>query len=307
MSRPALSASRGIDIIELLAAFPDRSFSLSDIVRATGINVASCHSILSALCARGYLARSTANKTYKLGVSLIAVGHGAEKSQPMAVRAMEAADKLHADLKVGVLLCTTVGDELLALYGLDDPSGRNAGLHVGERLPLVAPFGAAFLAWASEEEIAAWFDRRSEPADGALVARLYRDIELIRDRGYQLYFSNGNASSTIGSLLADMASSNPMDNYKSTIRRMVNTFENHAAQPEEIDDDALYEASMIAAPIFDRDGRTAFNLGLGGFAEPLSGKTISRYAAKLTQACLDVMRADRTLGWKREHTIDKSG
>ena len=49
MSRPALSATRSIEIIELLATFPERQFNLSDIVKATGINIASTHAILNTL------------------------------------------------------------------------------------------------------------------------------------------------------------------------------------------------------------------------------------------------------------------
>src|SRR5450756_2568335 len=38
VSRPGLAASRSIDIIEFLALFPERGFTLSEIVRSTGIN-----------------------------------------------------------------------------------------------------------------------------------------------------------------------------------------------------------------------------------------------------------------------------
>ena len=47
MSRPGLAASRSIDIIELLSLFPERGFTLSEIVRATQINIASCYAVLN--------------------------------------------------------------------------------------------------------------------------------------------------------------------------------------------------------------------------------------------------------------------
>ena len=46
MSRAALSASRSIEVIELLTAFPERQFTLSEVVKTTEINIASCHAIL---------------------------------------------------------------------------------------------------------------------------------------------------------------------------------------------------------------------------------------------------------------------
>lgn len=300
MSRLALSATRSIDIIELLATFPDRGFSMSEISRATGINIASCHAVLTTLTNRGYLVRSGNDKSYKLGLSLIAVGHGAEKSQPIAVRAMAAADKLRAELGAGALLTTAVGEEILAVYALEGPTGRSPGMHDGERLPLVAPLGAPFLAWAPEWEVEAWLGRREEPQDPTLKARIQRDIAIIKQRGFQIYFSTGETSS-FAALIAEMSASEAVADYKGKISGLAGSFHYHMEQPEKIEDDVSYEVTLIAAPIFDRDGNAIFNLGLGGFSGPLSGKTINRFAERLLLACLEVMRSERTTGRKREH------
>src|SRR5689334_18817876 len=71
MARPALSATRGIEILDLLAAFPTQAFTLSEIARASGINVSSCHSVLNALLVRGYLSHGASPKTYVLGPALV--------------------------------------------------------------------------------------------------------------------------------------------------------------------------------------------------------------------------------------------
>lgn len=300
MSRLALSASRSFDIIELLATFPDRGFTMSEISRATGINIASCHAVLTTLSNRGYLTRSANQKTYKLGLALIAVGHGAEKSHPMAVRAMEAADKLHAELGLGVLLCTSVGDEILAVYAIEGQSGLHPGLHVGERLPLVAPLGAPFYAWAPEAEIEQWLSRRERSEEDDIGQRVERDIQLIRDRGYQIYFGSGSTSS-FASLVADMSNTKALSDYKGKISQLAQSFDYHLAQPEVIESASTYDVVLIAAPIFDRDGKATFNLGLGGFAGPLTGEAINHFAERLLLTCLEVMRSERTSGRVREH------
>ena len=58
MARPALAASRAIDILNFLASRPDETFSLSELARRTGVNVASTHAIVAALTQAGYLNRS---------------------------------------------------------------------------------------------------------------------------------------------------------------------------------------------------------------------------------------------------------
>ena len=167
--------------------------------------------MLTSLIERGYLVRLAKHKTYKLGPSLIAVGRVAEKSNPMAVHAMRAADRLREELDVGVLLSTPVGHELLAVYAVEDRDGNSPGLHIGERLPLVAPIGAPFVAWGPESEIDAWIARRHEPFTGETTATIRRDIELIRERGYQLYFRS-TVSRSIASLMNEMSSTRHFDN-----------------------------------------------------------------------------------------------
>ena len=90
MARPALSASRTTAVLDLLTAFPGRAFTMAEIVRATKINVASCHAVLAALTSRGYLTRLP-QKTYVLGPALIAVGHASRLSQPLVARAQDKA------------------------------------------------------------------------------------------------------------------------------------------------------------------------------------------------------------------------
>ena len=104
MSRPALSASRSIAIIDFLAAFPGRGFTLSEIARAANINYGSCHAVLNALTLSGYLKRGPNQKSYVLGPALIAIGQSALKSQPLFPRIQDATRKLVRELKLPVLV-----------------------------------------------------------------------------------------------------------------------------------------------------------------------------------------------------------
>src|SRR6516162_11354978 len=125
VSRPGLAASRSIDIIEFLSLFPERGFTLSEIVRATQINIASCYAVLNRLTERGYLTRSPEEKTYTIGPSLIAVGQAGLKSQPLIARARSAAEELVRELDIPVLLSTVVGAEILAVLALENADGRS--------------------------------------------------------------------------------------------------------------------------------------------------------------------------------------
>lgn len=298
MTRPALSASRSIEIIELLATFPERAFSLSEIVKATKINIASCYAILNALTDKGYLVRTPKQKTYQLGPSLIAVGYAAEKSQPIVERATQAARSLFADLGIPVMLSTVVGDELLAVVSFEDTKGNDAGMRVGERLPLMAPIGTPFLAWAGEEAVQEWIGRRSTPLNPNLLEALHRDLALTRERGYHVAL-RPQEPRTIGALMSEMARSNSIADYKDEVREVIQTFTEKMCEPVELEPDGQYDVLLIAAPIFDQNGQTLFNLCLGGLPPGLKGTVLLKHAERLSRTCLDIMRNDRTMVWRQ--------
>lgn len=292
MARPALAASRGLDIIDFLARFPGRAFSLSEISKATRVNLASCHAILTVLAERGYASRCPRQKTYRLGPVLHAMGQVALASQPLLRQARTAAAALRDELDIPTLISTAIGEEIVGIVACDTDDGRSAGLEVGERMPLVPPVGASFVAWGSEEAIAAWFARAAPDADAETV-RYWRDgLGRIRDRGFQVELK-APGGSEMAARMAEMASGSEATRYEGALLEMVRSLGRHPQQPETIEPGTAYDLILIAAPIFDRDGACAYNLCLGGFTGSLDGAEVQALGAKLVAASLRIMQADR--------------
>jgi len=292
MARPALSAARGIDIIDFLARFPGREFTLSEIAKGAGINLASCHAILSTLEERGYLARSAAQKTYRLGASLYATGQVALASQPILRNARRAAQDLTEELGIPSLVSTVVGEEIVGMVACDTMDGRTAGLNVGERMPLVPPVGASFLAWASDAEIEQWLDRARSDEDEATV-KYWRDgLARIRERSFQVELK-APGGTEMADRMTEMAQGREAVRYKSELLKLVQSLGKHPEQPGNIIPAAEYDLILIAAPIFDQEGRCAYNLCLGGFAAPMTGERVYELGERLVETCLQLMRQDR--------------
>ena len=291
MSRPALSTSRSLEIIELFTNFPDRSFTFSEIFKATKINNASCHAILNALTAKGYLMRSELKKTYQLGPSLIAAGRVAQQSYPLFTLAERAARALHDELRMPVLLSGLVGEEIIAIISIQDESGNDAGMRGGERLPLIPPLGVPFLAWESEANIEAWLSRRPTPLPEATRAALLRQLELTRQHGYHLHLRS--ESTGVSNLISEMSRMKSIRDYKNGLNKTVYALNNIHHEWGNFNPSQLYLPMLISAPIFDRTGKAAFNLVIGGFGGSMTGKQLQEYVDHLSKACLDVMRSDR--------------
>ncbi|WP_436013126.1 IclR family transcriptional regulator [Phenylobacterium sp. LjRoot219] len=291
MARPALSASRTTEVLDLLTAFPGRAFTMAEIVRATKINVASCHAVLAALTSRGYLTRLPQQKTYVLGPALIAVGPASRLSQPLIARAQDAARELFNETGVPVLLSTIVGEDILALTSLVDRAGRSAGMRLGQRMPLEPPLGAHFVAWASEPAIEAWLARGGEQ-DPELVQAWRDALALVRKRGFQVTLGS-SMETEFATLMAEMASGRQPIEYRDQATSLVGAHPWRLSQPDTIEPAELYDVVLIAAPIFDQSGEARLSLCLGGFGEKLTGAQITAYADQLLRVCLQVMREDR--------------
>jgi DNA-binding IclR family transcriptional regulator len=291
VARPALSAARTTEVLDLLTAFPGRAFTMSEIVRATKINVASCHAVLNALTKRGYLSRLPNEKTYVLGPALVAIGQATLRAQPLIARAQEAAQSLFEELGAPVLLNAVVGDEILALASIPDAAGRSAGMRLGQRAPLVPPSGAHFLAWAPEAEIEAWIAKVAAP-DSEQASAWREALALIRKRGFQVTLRVAEESE-FASLMAEMAAGRQPLEYREQATSLMSADSWRLVQPETIASEALYDVVLIAAPIFDGAGGPPLSLCLGGFAEKLTGAQVTTYADQLMRTCVRVMREDR--------------
>jgi DNA-binding IclR family transcriptional regulator len=277
MPRPALSAARGLDVLDLLAATPGQGLTMSDIARATGINVASCHAVLTVLVDRGYLVRDGHDRRYRLGPAIHAAGQAALACQPLLAEAEAAARGLSAELELPVMMSAAIGGDIVGIVSVGAESGRTPLLRTGERRPRRPPIGAPFVAWSGDEAIGSWL------ADAAPEARpdLRRAADLIRERGFEVLVRSPQVSRRASQLLALAAPGfHPVGP--------------DMALPDTIEPDRLYDVTMIAAPIFDRHGACAFNLCLGPFDGELSGRAILDHADRLLETCVQIMRADRS-------------
>jgi DNA-binding IclR family transcriptional regulator len=113
MARPAPAATRAVDVISFLTAHPARGFTLSELVRALGMNVASAHATLAVLDDKGFVVRDPIHRTYILGPALAAVGFATMEQHPAIDAALEQADALSTDLNRTILVAARAGRDAI--------------------------------------------------------------------------------------------------------------------------------------------------------------------------------------------------
>lgn len=287
MRRPALSAIRAIQILDRLAADPSRAFTMSEIMRDTDINVASCHTILAAMTERGYLQRGRTQKTYTLGPVLAAIGQTAFLSQPLITRAWNEAKALADRIGRSVLLTAAIGEEIVAIFTLGDKPSLGSHMRVGQRVPFAPPLGAPFVAWSSDEAADAWLGRLGN-VDEAVLADWRNALALVKQRGYQVTLRQPDPELT--TVMNEIALGKAPLTARREWAHYFEVGDRRLLQPDRIEADTLYPVVLIAAPVFDRQADQTYCFGIAGFLDPIRGEEIETLARELLQSCVAIMR-----------------
>lgn len=181
MTRPALSATRTVAVLNFLAEHGTDEFTLSDLADRLDINLASAHALLAVLNQAGYVSRHQRLRTYSLGPVLVALGNAAVERHPAIERAHEEAGRISEELSLAVAVTALAGDDIVFLERVGAYHPRDIGLQVGQRVPMIPPVGAVFAAWHDPE---VWLARATDrPAMEAVLAD-------VRTRGWAAALGN---------------------------------------------------------------------------------------------------------------------
>jgi DNA-binding IclR family transcriptional regulator len=277
-SKMSPSADRTIRILNHLAAHNEQSFTFSELRRALEMSSGTLHALLASLVHASYVRRSPERLTYTLGPALLALGAAARSSYRLADDLTPQMERLSDELGLTCHATVTQADEMvvIARSGPVEPFGRR--VRVGERYPLVPPFGTAYVAWSDDEEIAAYLARSEPPLRAEDIARCRRALVNVRQRGYSISL-NPSTRHRVGEL---------MDGTDGWSSRELGALLSELAHEEYVLADvaagSTYDVVAMTAPVFGPDGSVLALLSLANFRHAVTAEDIPRLAARLRQA-----------------------
>lgn len=271
MTRPALAASRAVEVIDFLAAHPTESFSLSEVARRLDVNLASTHAVLGALTAAGYLTRHPRHRTYTLGPGVIAAGSAARVANPAVDAARDEARRLAEATGLQATVTAVAGDAVVfvASEGRQQPHGVD--VRVGQRVPLVPPLGSVFYAWSPEDEVEEWLGRAA--LDAGERASLWDLLATVRARGCSIGL-DAPARHDLEAALVHRADEPAAPGVQDEITTSIGRLATVEYQVRELDRRRRYDVSSLAAPVFDVDGRVGLAITLVGFPPGLPAREV---------------------------------
>jgi DNA-binding IclR family transcriptional regulator len=274
---------RAIEIIDFMSQTPSQAYTLTELVRHTGTNVASLHAILNVLMRRGYLVRHHVHKTYRLSSALAAIGEAVASNHPVLAHARTAAEGLAMRTGLEVTVTVRAGEDVVCLFRAAGHPLSRVSLRIGQRLTLRPPLGMLFYAWAEPEEVDAWIAL----GDHTDAGRVRAALAIVRERGF-LVTVRSTAKQELARALAAKEQSRAQTERE--LAGALRELERTIYQPEVIAPDETYDVDIISGPIIDPAQQATYAMNLNGFSGPLTGDEIYRLAHALTEACGDVMR-----------------
>ena len=265
MTRPAPSAARALAILDFLAAHPTEAFTLSELARELGINLASTHAVLGSLTDAGYLVRHPNHRTYRLGPSVIAVGHAALVSHPVIGVARDEMQRIADDTGLECLAAAPFEMELVAVARVGPSSNQQPLIRVGERLPLVPPLGIMYVAWSGQARISDWLSRAAPTEPRGSTRRYLQALESARALGFSVGVIHGGRQTAILPMKDDPG-----------------TLDFGTADPR---------VSYIAASIFDERSEVSLVISLIGFDRAYTAEEITNLGYRLRNAAVAITGA----------------
>lgn len=258
-----------MEILNFFADHPGQSFTLSDLVRSLHLSRATAHAFLTTLAETDYLYRAS-DKSYVLGPAVGAIGRAAAEhlspfqvAQPEMRKLADACDAV----------CTAVTREGNDVLLRERAASRShLGLlraHTG-RLPLRPQFAGIFFAWSPASQADAWFDCMDPPAPADQREQMHTGMAFAREHGFLVSVRIGESA---------MQPGNGGGPYPEEIELLPSRI------MTSLEAGRTYLLSSINAPVFGRDGKVAFAMGIASLTRPCLGSEILQMGNDLRTAC----------------------
>jgi DNA-binding IclR family transcriptional regulator len=259
--RSSPPTQRVVAILDFLAKHPHDRFGLSELARRLGLSKPTCLGIVTTLANSGYLVRDGDDKTYRLGPSLITLGHIAQESLRVNPAARAELNRLSSAFNTTAALAGVV-DDRITLLELVGPPESDVGVRVGQSYPFAPPVGLMFVLW-DDEALGAWLDKTPTIPLRTDTDRLDRVVAECRASGY-LVERLTPAGRRLYALMAGMSSTLP-DELRALLGELISDIGERVHLRSEFDGSGArqrHDVSVISAPVYDHHHRQAMVVSL---------------------------------------------
>jgi len=283
-NRVSPPTARVVAVLDFLARHPHDRFGLSEIARRLNLAKPTTLGIVTTLSESGYLVRDSHDKTYRLGPSLITLGHIAQESMRVNPAARDVLDRLCRTFNTTAALSAVV-DDRITLLEFVGPPGEDVAVRVGQSYPFAPPVGLMFVLW-DDDALQSWLARTPTIPLRTDSGRLDRVVAECRADGY-LVERMTPAGRRLYALMAGVSSELP-DELRALLGELISDIGERVYLRNEAADTAVrtrerHDVSVISAPVYDHHRRQTMVLSLQ-IGRSLTDSQIAKHARGLLAA-----------------------
>lgn len=200
-------------------------------------------------------------------------------TSPDLVAAIRVAEKARDDMEAlatrtgaAVDVVAAVGSDLVFVGAATGSDAAPSSPTLGTRIPLMAPLGEQYVAWAGEQAAESWI-KRAGISDAETQEALRDRLRLARERGWSLSRLDPDDELEFYQTLRDYSDGELVPAKERALRdRIVQWSQRYA--PVQIDPEATYTAHSLVVPVLGRDNRPALNVRLVNLPTPVTGEQV---------------------------------
>jgi flavin reductase (DIM6/NTAB) family NADH-FMN oxidoreductase RutF len=217
-------------------------------------------------------------------------------SSPDLVAAIRLADKARDDMEAlaartgaAVDVVAAVGSDLVFVGAATGSDVAPSSPTLGTRIPLMAPLGEQYVAWAGEQAAESWI-RRAGVSDPDAQEALRNRLRVARERGWSLSRLDPDAELDFYQTLRDYSDGDLVPAKERALRdRIVQWSQSY--EPVELVPDADYCAHSLVVPVLGRDNRPVLNVRLVNLPRPATGEQVLGWVQDLRRCAASIASA----------------
>jgi flavin reductase (DIM6/NTAB) family NADH-FMN oxidoreductase RutF len=214
-------------------------------------------------------------------------------SSPDLVASIRLAEKARDDMEMlaartgaAVDVVAAVGSDLVFVGAATGADVAPSVPTLGTRIPLMAPLGEQYVAWAGEKAADSWI-RRSGTTDPEVVQALRNRLTLARERGWSLSRLDPEDELDFYQTLRDYTEGELVPAKERALRDRIVQWSEHY-DPVQIDPAALYSAHSLVVPVLGKDNLPLLNIRLVNLPRPATGEQVLEWVLDLRRCAASV-------------------
>lgn len=204
----------------------------------------------------------------------------------LAEKARDDMERLAARTGAAVDVVASVGSDLVFVGAATGVDVAPSVPTLGTRIPLIAPLGEQYVAWAGEAAAESWI-RRAGVSDPDVADGLRRRLMLARERGWSMSRLDPEDELDFYQTLRDYTEGELVPAKERALRDRIVAF-SQSYEPVQIDQATEYSAHSLVVPVLGKDNRPLLNIRLVNLPRPATGEQVLEWVLDLRRCAASV-------------------